>query len=257
MKKIEFKPENIDFNSDEAEVKTKLKDFIESDESSYLDFGVYSEASGNKMNIYDITSKIVGNVIFLLTLALSYTFFNHKFGETTLNSGEKLTGISLFVLSFGVALMLALAIYVIIYVFDDFVLSEKFYRKCLLNDKKEMLADIENLKLTDFIKEWFNNVSYTAYSEPNTIKATVHSFMRQEKLKEMLSSPLPIVKIKSSKEDRSFKVYYATEDGTVKNEQFSYNAIFQNINVTEPHIRFNNEGIFVILPLEYGDKESL
>lgn len=230
---------NIDFKADATVVTNKIKEYLNSDKCTFWDSKFKISERVNKE--YDRFNTI--SIIIKIMLCVVFSIILYKLTITEYIENRLLYQI---VYAF-VALFEGCVIYIIISMID-IPISEKYLNRCFNCDKKEMKKDIEDLNLLDFIEKWYGNedITYWRSTDEDTVYSAIQSYITQEKIME-INARYTIVKIKPSGK-RFFKVYYATHDGTVKNEEFRIHNIVQNIKTKEPSIKINNEAITLITP---------
>ena len=248
MKKIEFDFLNLEFKNDVTVIKNKIKEYINSDDCNKLYFN-FSDESKSKIDKYDTFAKIISFLIFVFFAVGGVAIISSKYFDVFSSPGyEYITMFCIILIVFVVAA----AGYELLSFMYDMIKSAFIFDSFFQKDKVYMLEDLENMDFMDFINKWYDGIhcnNYTAYTNENTIHSAIQSYIVQEKIKE-INNEFPILKIRSCGSKRAFKVYYAISDGTVVNEEFNYHKIIQNVNIDKPHIKFDENGIFIVLPVK-------
>lgn len=229
---------NIDFKADATVVTNKIKEYLNSDKCTFWDSKFKtSERVDKEYNQFNTISEIIK---IMLCVVLSIILY--KLTSTEYIEKENLQIVYAFVAFFE-----GCVIYIIISMLD-IPISEKYLDRCFNCVKKEMKKDIEILNLLDFIEKWYGleDITYWRSTDKNTVYSAIQSYIVQERIKE-INNKYTIVKIKPSGK-QFLKVYYATDDGTVKDEEFRINNTVQNINAKEPSIKIDDKAITLITP---------
>ena len=236
---------DFNFNIDETKVKSSIKDYIEDNNKLNVFSGFkWSDETMAKIKKYNFICNIlyiliaIINVVIILSLkndlialfSSSKLFYNFHPREN--------------IIDFIIILVLALLIGYSVSFFLSMILDNNYFliKKNFINDKEIMLKEIDKLSIVEFINKWLD------YHYMDGIDTCLYSYVMQENVKNILNTQ-SIFKIKASTKVKRFHIFYSLENGTIKDEEFRYQKIVLNNKIKEPYIEFNNEGVYLVTPV--------